>query len=110
MTASSAGQPKASDSKPEAKPESQPEARAEPKAGPLSHVRAEPVPEPEAEPATKVESKPEAQAPPDVTPSLVKRVHELYEQLGREDVRAVQDWEEAQREIQHGKPEPKPHK
>ena len=101
MTASSAGQPKASDSKPEAKPESQPEARAEPKAGPLSHVRAEPVPEPEAEPATKVESKPEAQAPPDVTPSLVKRVHELYEQLGREDVRAVQDWEEAQREIAH---------
>jgi H+-transporting ATPase len=31
----------------------------------------------------------------DVTPQLVKRVHELYEELGREDVQTVQDWEKA---------------
>jgi H+-transporting ATPase len=37
--------------------------------------------------------------PPAVTPQLVKRVHEFYEELGREDVRAVQDWEKAGREI-----------
>jgi H+-transporting ATPase len=30
-----------------------------------------------------------------VTPQLVKRVHELYEELGREDVQTVQDWEKA---------------
>lgn len=29
---------------------------------------------------------------------IVKRVHELYEELGREDVSAVQDWEKAPRE------------
>ena len=33
-----------------------------------------------------------------LTPQLVKRVHELYEELGREDVRAVEDWEKAERE------------
>ena len=31
----------------------------------------------------------------DVTPRLVKRVHELYEQLGREDVHAVEKWEKS---------------
>jgi hypothetical protein len=33
-----------------------------------------------------------------VTPELARRVHELYEELGREDVRAVEDWESAERE------------
>jgi hypothetical protein len=28
-----------------------------------------------------------------LTPQLVKRVHELYAQLGLEEVRAVQEWE-----------------
>jgi len=32
-----------------------------------------------------------------VTPELVQRVHELYEELGREDVKAVQEWERAKR-------------
>jgi H+-transporting ATPase len=39
-----------------------------------------------------------------VTPQLVKRVHELYEQLGREDVQAVHDWENTEPELQ--KPNP----
>jgi hypothetical protein len=30
----------------------------------------------------------------EVSPQLVKKVHEFYEQLGREDVRAVQDSDE----------------
>jgi H+-transporting ATPase len=34
----------------------------------------------------------------EATPQLVKRVHELYEELGREDVKTVQDWENAERE------------
>jgi len=30
-----------------------------------------------------------------VSPQLVERVHQLYEELGREDVRAVQELEKA---------------
>jgi H+-transporting ATPase len=40
-----------------------------------------------------------------LTPQIVKRVHELYEELGREDVRAVQDWEQAEREGRKDKPD-----
>jgi hypothetical protein len=40
-----------------------------------------------------------------LTPQLVKRVHELYEELGREEVRAVQDWEKTEKDT--GKNEPK---
>jgi HlyD family secretion protein len=44
---------------------------------------------------------PEAKAktPSDLTPQLVKRVHELYEELGREQIQAVQVWETAVRQI-----------
>jgi hypothetical protein len=40
-----------------------------------------------------VENKPEPNAKPAaaVSPQLVKKVHEFYEQLGREDVRAVEE-------------------
>jgi H+-transporting ATPase len=50
--------------------------------------------------------------PSDLTPGLVKRVHKLYEELGREDVQAVQDWEKAERETRkdEAKAEPKPDK
>jgi H+-transporting ATPase len=33
-----------------------------------------------------------------LTPQIVKRVHELYEELGREDVREVEEWEKTERE------------
>ena len=57
-------------------------------------AKAEPKPEAKAEP------KPEAKAktPSDLTPQLVKRVHELYEELGRKDLQAVEDLEKAERE------------
>jgi H+-transporting ATPase len=42
-----------------------------------------------------------AETPSDVSPQLVKRVHELYEELGRQDVQAVRDWEKAQGEIRN---------
>jgi len=43
----------------------------------------------------KAKPKPEAKAETssDLTPGIVRRVHELYEELGRENVRAVQDGE-----------------
>jgi H+-transporting ATPase len=57
---------------------------------------------PEAKDEPKLEAK--AKTPSDLTPQIVKRVHELYEELGREDVRAVQDWEKAEREIRKDGP------
>jgi H+-transporting ATPase len=33
---------------------------------------------------------------------MVERVHELYEELGREDVLAVQKWEKAERKKAKG--------
>jgi H+-transporting ATPase len=32
-----------------------------------------------------------------LTPQLVKRVHELYEDLGRKEVQEVEEWEKAKR-------------
>src|ERR1035437_5398581 len=42
--------------------------------------------------------------PGDVTPQIAKRAYELYEQRGRQDGRAVQDWEQAEREIRKDEP------
>jgi H+-transporting ATPase len=43
--------------------------------------------------------------PSDLTPQLVERVHELYEELGRKDVQAVQEWEKAERETPKAEPQ-----
>jgi hypothetical protein len=40
-----------------------------------------------------------AEKPVDLTPQIAKRAYELYEQRGRQDGRAVQDWGQAEREI-----------
>jgi H+-transporting ATPase len=79
--------------KPAVKAAAQPETKADqPK--PASDTD-EPKPDVKADdrtPDAKDTSRSEA------TPQLVKRVHELYEELGREDVKTVQDWENAERE------------
>jgi H+-transporting ATPase len=129
------------DAKPDAKPEVKPEAKAEPKTDSKAEPKpaanaeaetkiktAEPKPEvkavdpksevktSETKPEVKVKPQPEAEAksktPSDLTPELVKRVHKLYEELGREDVKAVQDWEKAERETRkdEAKAEHKPNK
>jgi Cu2+-exporting ATPase len=80
----------------------------------LLRLKAEQRPEGKAEqrPEAKAEPQPEAKAetPSDLTPQIVKRVHELYEELGREAVKAVQDWEETEQETRkdEAKVEPKP--
>jgi H+-transporting ATPase len=78
--------------KTEAKPGSPPEPG--PEAGSKPDAKAEPKPEAKVEP--KAETK--AKTPADLTAQLVKRVHKLYEDLGREEVRAVEDWEKTERE------------
>jgi H+-transporting ATPase len=50
---------------------------------------------PEAGAASGTEVKPET--PSNLTPKLVERVHAMYEELGRQDVLAVQEWEQAQK-------------
>ena len=106
--------------KPKPNPEAKAEPKAESKAQPEPQAKAEIKPEikdepnpeaktdqpkPDTKPATKPEvknqPKPEAEdsKSSDVTPQLVKRVHEVYEELGREDVREVEEWEKAKREI-----------
>jgi len=73
-----------------AEPMSPPEVKAEPK--PDIKNDAKPTDAVETKPDAKVEAKSEPGVKPaaDVSPQLVKRVHEFYEQLGSEDVRAVQ--------------------
>jgi len=91
--------------KPEANPESKPEAKAESK----PEAKAEPKPEAKAEPKpeNRTEPKPDdkARAPSDLTPQLVKRVHQLYEDLGRKDVQAVEELEKAEREQRKDEPD-----
>jgi H+-transporting ATPase len=71
-------------------------------------VQAEPEAKATAKPESKSEPKPEAKAkaktPTDLTPQLVKRVHQLYEDLGRKDVQAVEDMEKAERESRKDEP------
>jgi hypothetical protein len=83
MTQPSAGQPEASDSESEVKAEPKPEAIAESN----STVNAAPTHE------TK------AKTPTDLTPRIATRAYELYEEGGRKEGVAVQDWEKAESEI-----------
>jgi H+-transporting ATPase len=87
--------PKAEQPKPDAKGEAKPDAKAEPKPDTKADA---PAPEAKAD-KQKPETKDKAQ--PDATPQLVKRVHELYEQLGREDVQTVQNFEKAEQELKN---------
>ncbi len=83
-------------SQPEAKGESKPEATSEPE----KEGKDEPMPEAtdETKPETKAEPQPEENTniPSTVSPEIVKRVHEFYEELGREDVRSVMDMEKTE--------------
>jgi H+-transporting ATPase len=92
--------------KDQAMAEPTPETKTEPKTQAKTEPEAKPTVE--AQPVLKVEPKPEAkvETPSEVSPQLAKRVHKLYEELGREDVRAVEELEQAERKI----PEEEPHK
>ena len=85
-------------------------AKPEATAVPPSADKAEPKPDlkADAKPTSKVEPKPDAQTETkpvttgkpgaEVSPQLIKKVHKFYEQLGREDVRAVEESEKADRD------------
>lgn len=97
-----------------AKAEPEPEAKSEPKPAAKSESKAQA--KVESRPEAKAKSKPEdkARTQSDLTPGIVKRVHELYEKLGREDLQAVEDLEKAERESRKDEakvePNSEPHK
>jgi H+-transporting ATPase len=88
-----------------AEPKHKAEAAAEPTATakPTAAAKADIKPGPRPKAAAEPEPKPKT--PSDLTPQLVKRVHEMYEDLGREEVQAVQDWEKADREVPKAEPD-----
>jgi H+-transporting ATPase len=89
-----------SELKPEAKTEPSAEVKAPAKSEPKPDLRddAKPIANAQPKPDAKVEPKPETNGKPasGVSPQLVRRVHKFYEQLGREDVRAVEEADEAE--------------
>ncbi|MGB6132737.1 MAG: plasma-membrane proton-efflux P-type ATPase [Acidobacteriaceae bacterium] len=115
---------KADGTKPDAKPDapkpdakadaSKPEIKGEAKSGATAD-QSKPDAKPDApksdttadapKPEVKAEAKPDAKdrEPSEATPQLVKRVHALYEELGRKDVQTVQDWENEQQKNQDTK-------
>ena len=88
--------------KPESNADAKPgdDAKPQANAGSKHETPTEPKPEAKAEP--KAETK--AKTPANLTPQLVKRVHKLYEDLGREEVRAVEDLEKTERETSKDEP------
>ena len=90
----------ASDVKAPAKPEATAVPPSAAKSDPKPDLKADAKPLDNTRPKldAKVEPKPEPNAKPaaEVSPQLVKKVHKFYEQLGREDVRAVQESDEAE--------------
>jgi len=69
------------------------EAKPDAKSAPAPEAKAEAKPDAKGAPAPEAKSK----TPSDLTPKLVERVHALYEELGRQDVLAVQELERAQK-------------
>ena len=75
------------------------EVKAEPKADIKNDAKPADKVEPKSD--AKTETKPVTNEKPavEVSPQLVKKVHEFYEQLGREDVRAVEESDQAKQKI-----------
>jgi H+-transporting ATPase len=110
----SAAAPQAkAEAKPDAKvaqaSDTKPQTTAEAKTAPVIEAKAQAKPDAKAEPAPEAaaDAKPDAtgaaaskvksKLPSDLTPKLVERVHALYEELGRQDVLAVQEWEQSEK-------------
>ena len=91
------------ESKPEAKDENKPADKAAPESEAKDNNK--PDTKDKTKPEEKGENKPEEKAKiiSDLTPGMIERVHELYEELGRKDVQAVEEMEKEKREDQRDK-------
>ena len=66
--------------------------------------------QPEAKAELQTQPEANAKTPSDLTPQIAKRAYEIHEERGHQNDPAVQDWEQAQKEIQEDQAsgEPKP--
>ena len=102
------------DTKPDVKSETPPEPEPAAKTEPTADVKAPAKPQPKTDakppdgavpkPDTKVEGEPDTNEKPAVSAQLVEKVHKFYEQLGREDVRAVEESDQAKHKTSEVKP------
>jgi H+-transporting ATPase len=83
------------DAKVEPKPEPDAAAKSDAKAAPKLQTTGASIPPSQAEPKLETGSKPTI----DLTPRIAKRAYRLYEEGGRKDGAAVQNWEKAESEI-----------
>jgi H+-transporting ATPase len=86
---------KSTEPQPEAKAVSPSEVKAEPKTDTKKDAKPTDAIEPKPDAKTEIKSETNGKPAAEVSPQLVKRVHEFYEQLGREDVRAVEELDQA---------------
>ena len=91
------------DNKPDVKDKTKPEAEDDSKSDAKDKTKPDKKEKPK--PDAKDDNKPDAEAKisSDLSTGLVERVHELYEELGRKDVQAVEEMEKAKREDQNAK-------
>ena len=102
-----AAKPEAKDeTKPEAKDDTKPEAKDETKAGVKDEIK--PEAKDESKPEAETNSEIKAETPSDLKPQIAKRAYELYEERGRKDGPAVQDWTKAEQEIRKTEAKAKP--
>src|SRR5580658_7068804 len=66
--------------------------------------------QPEAKAVSQTQPEAKAKTPSDLTPQIAKRAYEIHEERGQQSNPAVQDWEQAEKEIQKNdaKAAPKP--
>ena len=81
---------------PEAHVEPPAEAKVEPKVEPAAETKPAPPPLPKTLPHPQAKA---PDGPPNLTPHAIKRIHELYEELGRDQVRALQVWESREQKV-----------
>ncbi|MGV8917068.1 MAG: plasma-membrane proton-efflux P-type ATPase [Pseudomonas sp.] len=93
--------PKADAKLDDAKPQPDPKADAKPDdAKPQTDAPAD-----VKRPVKPAASEPAGAPPSEPKPELVERVHNLYEELGRQDVQAVEAWEQAHRTARRDEPD-----
>jgi len=86
--------------KPEAVADPKPDAPTSQKQVATTKPKAEAPVDSQSGATTEPKPEPKAESQANLTPQLIERVHALYEQLGREEVQEVEDFEKAAHEAQ----------
>jgi H+-transporting ATPase len=88
------------------KDETKPNVKEETKPADTTEPKSDAKPEAKTQPAAgiKEEQKPDVKAdtPTDLNPEIAKRAYEIFEKRGKQDGPAINDWEQAKKEIENG--------